>query len=206
MLFRSPFSYNEPFGYRTHIHHLNTGHVREPNAYCSRLVRYSDGYCIALISDDDDDFQVDDEGKPIRKSARVSLRGRRKRRTAAVKDDPEHVGRVDCRTCKLDFWSAASRRTHEEVHQEETSCAACDKVFSHPVLLAEHIKRSHTQHEVMQETEMVEDLSSERNHPESEVDAVIRELGIAEMEAGASNERPQGKANSNMTSRSNGLK
>ena len=58
----------------------------------------------------------------------------------------------------------------------------------------------------MQETEMVEDLSSERNHPESEVDAVIRELGIAEMEAGASNERPQGKANSNMKSRSNVLK
>ena len=27
-------SVNGPFIYRTHIHHLNTGCVRKPNAYC----------------------------------------------------------------------------------------------------------------------------------------------------------------------------
>ena len=36
-LTHSPFEYH--FGYRTHIHHLNTGCVRLPNAYC---ICYSD--------------------------------------------------------------------------------------------------------------------------------------------------------------------
>ena len=34
VLYSGHHSVNEPFDYLTHIHHSNTGHVRQPNAYC----------------------------------------------------------------------------------------------------------------------------------------------------------------------------
>ena len=55
---------------------------------------------------------------------------------------------LECPKCKLGFWSASARRSHEEIHEtEKTDCESCDRIFPHPALLTEHIKKVHTQHE-----------------------------------------------------------
>ena len=89
---------------------------------------------------------------------------------------------VECPKCGLTFWNAASRRNHEDIHEsEKTNCDSCEKVFPHSALLAEHVKKIHTQHEHSDMPDLTEfGFQNPHNADGAEGVVVVAKSGAAE--------------------------
>lgn len=80
------------------------------------------------------------------------------------KEEESESDTLECKFCKLTFWSSHSRRLHEDNHKVDTMCEKCGNQFSHPMILDEHMKthaEGHETTEVIETSHEVKDIQAE---------------------------------------------